>query len=206
MHGTERMRAMLEDVLTYSYLERGDLSTLVSLQEVLEEAAADLDALIRDNNAVITSRGLPVVHAIRTQLSLLFQNLISNAIRYRRPDESPRVEVSAEKKGDFWEIALHDNGRGFSQEFAMEIFKPFKRLHGRDIPGTGLGLAISRKIVQHHGGSMRVESEPGIGSTFYFTIPTKCRAGTASELDFQSGLAVDHKNDESSQDGTPKLS
>jgi len=102
---------------------------------------------------------------------LLFQNLISNAIKYSREGEPPRVDISAERSGDAWRFAVRDNGIGIEAENLEVIFQPFKRLHGPEIPGTGLGLTNARSLVDACGGALMVESIHGQGSTFYFTIP-----------------------------------
>ena len=114
---------------------------------------------------------LPVVKADPTQLSQLFQNLIANAIKFRR-EIPPEIHVSADRKNRFWAFSIRDNGIGLDPEFADRIFTIFQRLHTReDYPGTGMGLAICKRIVERHRGSIRVESVPGLGSTFHFTLP-----------------------------------
>jgi signal transduction histidine kinase len=103
------------------------------------------------------------------QFVQVFQNLISNAIKYRR-DEPPRVHVSAVREGRSWTFSVKDNGIGISPQYWDRIFGLFKRLHGRDIPGTGIGLATCKKIIEQHGGHIRVDSVPGEGTTFFFTL------------------------------------
>jgi len=105
------------------------------------------------------------------QLTRLFQNLISNAIKYRNPDEAPLIRVSARLSGHDWLFSITDNGMGIEPQYAEKVFGIFKRLHGRDNPGTGIGLAICKKIVARHGGRIWVESQLGAGATFHFTLP-----------------------------------
>jgi signal transduction histidine kinase len=104
-------------------------------------------------------------------LEQVFQNLISNAIKYRRPGVPPEIRISARTDADAWVFAIGDNGVGIDERQKENVFQIFRRLHGREIPGNGIGLALSKRIVEAHGGSIWVESVPGVGSTFYFRIP-----------------------------------
>jgi len=114
---------------------------------------------------------LPSVPVEAVHLQQLFQNLISNAIKYRSP-EAPRVEISAAEANGYWCFSVKDNGIGINPKYSQSVFRPFKRLHGHDeYPGTGIGLAICQRIVERYGGRIWVESEPGHGSNFKFTIP-----------------------------------
>ena len=119
----------------------------------------------------MTSDVLPPVLAEYYPLTLLFQNVIGNAVKYRNPEIPPRVHVSSEKNGGDWIFSIGDNGIGIDGPYLDVIFTPFKRLHGSDVPGTGLGLAMCKKIVERYQGRIWAKSEKGGGSTFYFTLP-----------------------------------
>ena len=131
---------------------------------------------IADSGAVITHDPLPSLPADQTQLTQLFQNLVGNALKFRRPEEPPRIHVAAAREDSAWRFSVRDNGLGIDPQFFDRIFIIFQRLHGREeYPGTGIGLAVCKKIVERHGGRIWVESEPGKGSTFHFTIPDRGR-------------------------------
>ena len=139
---------------------------------VFEHVVTDLRAAIDDSRAVVAHDPLPTVMADESELAHLFQNLIGNAIKFHG-DEQPRVHVSAELNGEDWVFSVRDNGIGIEQQYADRIFRVFQRLHTRDkYSGTGIGLAICKRIVEGHGGRIWLESEPGKGSVFNFTIPT----------------------------------
>jgi signal transduction histidine kinase len=169
---TTRMQRLIQDLLTYSRagskeLERGR----VDAGKVLREVLADLEASIRDAGADVSAGALPVVTADAGQLSRLFQNLIGNAVKFRSPDRQARVRVSARRAGGEWVFSVADNGIGIEPQFAADVFKMFRRLHAASAyPGTGIGLAVARKIVERHGGRIWVESQPGKGATFHFTL------------------------------------
>ena len=136
----------------------------------MEEAISNLQIAIKESGAIITYETLPQVKGDLTQLVQLFQNLLSNAIKFRGP-EPPRIHVSACREEREWIFVVRDNGIGIDPKFANRIFVIFQRLHNRgSYPGTGIGLAICKRIVQRHGGRIWVESEPGKGATFYFTL------------------------------------
>ena len=128
--------------------------------------------MIKEAGAVVTKDDLPMVMGDETQLSQLFQNLIDNAIKFRRAEETPRVHISAQRKGNDWEFSVQDNGIGIDPQYFDRIFIIFQRLHSREAyEGTGIGLAVCMRIVERHGGRIWVESEPGRGSLFHFTLP-----------------------------------
>jgi PAS domain S-box-containing protein len=170
--GANRMQGLINDLLAYSRvgtrfkgLEPADCTA------VLVQALANLQAAIEKSGAVVTHDSLPTAMADKLQLVQLFQNLIGNAIKFH-VEEPPRIHISAEQKGNEWVFSVRDNGIGIEPQYAERIFVIFQRLHTREeYPGTGIGLAICKKIVERSGGRIWVESQPGAGSTFYFTIP-----------------------------------
>ncbi|WP_049941606.1 PAS domain S-box protein [Haloterrigena turkmenica] len=170
--GAERMREMIEGLLAYSRVEtRGDPFEPVDLEETLEAVRRDLELQIEESDAEITADSLPRVRGDPSQLRQVFQNLLSNAIEYSGP-EPPRIHLEAERKGDRWRVSVTDEGIGIDPEDADRVFEIFQRLHGREEhDGTGIGLALCQRIVERHGGEIRVESEPGEGSTFSVTLP-----------------------------------
>jgi PAS domain S-box-containing protein len=170
--GAKRMQQLIQDLLAYSRVGiRGQNLILTDCTAVLEHTLVYLRMTIDETGAVITHDPLPTVLADTTQLTQLFQNLLGNAIKYRSQDV-PRVHVSAVRQDSGWRFAVRDNGIGIDPPQAKRIFEIFQRLHSREeYPGTGIGLAICKKIVERHGGHIWVESAPGQGSTFYFTLP-----------------------------------
>ncbi len=165
------MRALMDGLLRYAEAtatesELRDIDCELMLSGIL----ANLGGVIQASGARITHDKLPVIRA-KPELEHVFQNLISNAIKYVRPGVTPEVHVSAIQQGGAWTFSVRDNGVGIEPEYYQGVFEIFKRLHGNDFPGSGIGLALSRKIVEAHGGTIRVTSEPGVGSTFFFTIP-----------------------------------
>ncbi|HIK10513.1 MAG TPA: response regulator [Oscillatoriaceae cyanobacterium M33_DOE_052] len=172
LDGCDRMLNLIDDLLQYSRLGKaGEQFSPVRSAEAIEEACQNLSLEITTNQAQIICRDLPVVMADFSQLRQLFQNLIGNAIKYRG-EANPLVEVTAINETDHCLFAVKDNGIGIAPESFPKIFQMFKRLHGpSEYPGTGIGLAICQKIVQLHGGRIWVESAPGQGSIFYFSIP-----------------------------------
>jgi light-regulated signal transduction histidine kinase (bacteriophytochrome) len=173
-----RMKKMITDLLAYSRVgKNGNEIAAVACEAALGQACADLRACITEAAAEISHDPLPTVQGDAAQFTHLFQNLIGNAIKFRS-QAPPRVHVSAELNGQEWVFSVRDNGIGLDPQFADRIFLVFQRLHGReDYPGTGIGLAIARKIVEQRGGRIWVESEPGKGATFRFTVPTRVPDG-----------------------------
>lgn len=171
--GATRMKQLIEDLLAYSRVgTRGKELRVVQAQGALDRALINLRASIEASGATITHDALPEVNADDTQLTQLLQNLIGNAIKFRKQDEAPRIHVGVQDAGDEWRFSVADNGIGIESQYFERIFMVFQRLHTRDeYAGTGIGLAICKKVVDRHHGRIWVESVPGKGSTFVFTLP-----------------------------------
>ncbi len=167
-----RMDSLLNDLLTYSYQlnSREQVLNPVDSEAVLQGVLMNLATSIKETGTEIVYGPLPEVLSDFAQLGQVFQNLISNAIKYRS-EAPPRIEISAEESADAWMFSFRDNGIGIEPRYHEQVFGIFKRLHGREYPGTGIGLALVKRIVQRHGGRIWVESQPGEGSTFRFTLP-----------------------------------
>jgi len=171
VNGAQRMQRLINDLLAFSRVgtRANDLQPL-ACDEALSEARENLQATIAETGAEIRCRDLPMAMADRTQLVQLFQNLIGNAIKFRR-DEPPRVEISAQRENGHIKLSVTDNGLGIESEYADRVFMIFQRLHAAtDYPGTGIGLAVCKKIVERHGGRIWFESTPGRGTCFHFTL------------------------------------
>jgi len=172
VEGVARMRALIRGLLAFARVEtRGRKFEPVDCDDALQGALANLGMAVEESDAQVSSDPLPTVAGDATQLTRLLQNLVGNAIRFRS-NAPPRVHISASRDGDLWTFCVRDNGAGIDQPDLEEIFLPFA--HGRsDAPrdSVGIGLAICRKIVDRHGGKIWAESEPGRGSTFFFTLP-----------------------------------
>ncbi|NUB90290.1 PAS domain S-box protein [Haloterrigena sp. SYSU A121-1] len=172
--GAERMREMIDALLEYSRIEtRGDPFESVDLNGILEDVLADLQVQIAESGAEVTVEELPRLEGDVSQLRQLFQNLLDNAITYSG-DEQPRVHVDADRRGNEWLISVEDDGIGIEPDDQERVFTVFDRLHSREeYDGTGIGLALCQRIVERHGGVIWVDSEPGEGSTFSFTLPAE---------------------------------
>ncbi|MEM6841670.1 MAG: ATP-binding protein [Bacteroidota bacterium] len=170
--GTSRMQTLINDILVFSRLERkGEHFVKVDLSRTLLEAESSISLSIRQTNAKITHDPLPTVVGDKGQLQQLFQNLLSNALKYQQPETVPEVHIGCEEQEDCWQFAISDNGIGIEKEFFDRIFVIFQRLHASSkYSGTGIGLAICQRITETHQGEIWVESELDQGSTFYFTI------------------------------------
>ncbi len=170
--GAARMQELVNDLLTYSRIGRktGKFED-VNTEDILKQITFDSRVLIEEKNADISYGNLPMVWADYTQLVQVFQNLISNSIKYNE-QEHPTIHISAEKKVNDWVFKVEDNGIGIDSKHGDRVFKIFQRLHGRDeYEGTGIGLAIVKRIIEQHGGMIWYDSKPGEGSIFYFSIP-----------------------------------
>ncbi len=167
------MELLISDLLTYSQAATGEegAAQRVDTMEVLSKVKQSLATVIEETGAVIEASGLPVVMGDDVPLLHLFQNLISNGLKYQS-EQPPRIVISAREQAGSWIFAVQDNGIGIPKEFQTQIFGIFKRLHSRrQYPGTGIGLAICQKVVERCGGQIWVESEEGQRSTFFFSIP-----------------------------------
>lgn len=170
--GASRMGGCIDALLVYSRVgSHGERFLPIDTGAVVKDAIANLDVAIRENTATVNFTELPQVLGDRSQLTQVFQNLIGNAIKFRN-DTPPTVVVQSQRADDNWHFSVADNGIGIAPRHADRIFKAFQRLHlPEEYPGTGMGLAITKKIVERHGGRIWVESEPGDGSVFHFTVP-----------------------------------
>jgi len=179
--GALRMQALINDLLTFSRVSsRGKPLKQTSSEAALREALENLTVAVNESDAIVTHDQLPDVKADSTQLTQLFQNLISNAIKFKS-DARPKITIGVAPTEGAWRFSVKDNGIGIDMRYADRVFVIFQRLNPRgEHPGTGIGLAICKKIVERHGGNIWVESEPGKGSTFYFTLPKKSIKGIKS--------------------------
>ncbi|MEN6342809.1 MAG: PAS domain-containing protein, partial [Methanospirillum sp.] len=173
VEGGTRMQTLIQDLLAYSRVNttRQQIAR-TDAEDVFAEAVRSLDVSLLEAEATLTHDPLPVVMADPIQLAQVLSNLISNAVKFRKPDVPLRVHVGARRLDGFWEFWVSDNGIGIEPEYFDRIFVIFQRLHTKETyPGTGIGLAIVKRIIDRHGGTVRVESTPGEGSTFFFTLP-----------------------------------
>ncbi|PYX49362.1 MAG: hypothetical protein DMG79_08955 [Acidobacteria bacterium] len=180
--GALRMQALIQDLLELSRVGReGGKKQSIDCDAVLEEVLRDMSSSIRDSGAIIQHEKLPAVTADRCYLLQLFQNLIGNAIKFRA--KAPlEISVAAEAEGKYWRFTISDNGIGIAPDCQENIFTVFQRLHARtEYPGNGIGLAICKKIVEQYGGKIWVDSKPGTGSQFKFTLPAgqPCEQGAS---------------------------
>ncbi len=167
----QRMKLMIKDLLDYATIDKEERKfEKVSLNEVCETAIEIIRDQVNENHAIITIPALPSVNGNKLQLTRLFQNLFNNAIKYRS-DADPKIIVQFEDREHEIKVFVQDNGMGFEQHLANKVFDFMKRLHSHDnIPGTGIGLSACKRIVEYHGGTIGVKSDPGEGSTFFFTL------------------------------------
>lgn len=166
------MHQLIRDLLSFARItSRAQPMAPTCMKDVIHEAMAGLETAIADADATVDISDMPLVFVDRTQIRQLWQNLISNAIKFRRAEVSPRVEVRARRDGADWSFAVADNGIGIAPKYTGRVFEIFQRLHTSDVyAGTGIGLAMCKKIVERHGGRIWLDSSPGEGSTFCFTL------------------------------------
>jgi len=192
--GAKRMQVLINDLLTYSRVgTKGKALVTIDTDSVLEKTLTVLQVAIAETGAEVTHDKLPPIQGDDVQIGQLLQNLIGNALKYRN-ENAPRVHISCREEGENWLFSVQDNGIGIDPKFADKIFVIFQRLHTKEAyPGTGIGLAVCKKIVERHGGTIWVKSEPGAGSTFYFTVPTGSVAVTRrapTEPEFEQAQAL----------------
>jgi signal transduction histidine kinase len=169
--GAQRMQRFVDSLLQYSLITHASGQvTSVDCEKMLSIAIADLASAIESSGACITCDPMPRIVA-GAGIEQVFQNLIVNSIKYHRRGVRPEIHVSARSDEDSWIFSVRDNGVGIEERYREDVFEPFRRLHGRDIPGNGIGLATCKKIVEANGGSIWVESQVGVGSVFYFKVP-----------------------------------
>ena len=172
VEAAERMKCLISDIMNFSKLDGECHFTRVDCNEVLDRVRYALQARITETDAEIIQESLPAINGDAVMVGQIFQNLLSNALKFRRIGEQPRIGIVAKRKDSFWEFSIADNGIGIAEASYERIFHVFHRLHGREAyEGSGIGLAICRKAVHQHRGSIHCESVPGNGSTFYFTLP-----------------------------------
>ena len=184
LEGATRMRQMIDNLLIYARVETQDRPFVqVDMEEVLAVTLKDLSLSIKESGATLCHDGLPMVRGDVSQLVVLLENLVSNAIKYRG-ERAPQINISAQANDDEWVFSIQDNGIGIKPEHKNRLFQMFQRLHTREeYEGTGMGLALSRRIVEHHGGRIWFESVYGKGTTFYFTIPKQERGRPARQIE-----------------------
>jgi light-regulated signal transduction histidine kinase (bacteriophytochrome) len=171
LQSSDRMKVLIKDLLDYSRIGRQKETMLVDCSIVLKEVLSDMDRSIRESETIIVREDLPIIKAYPTEIKLLFQNLITNSIKFRKPGTPPLIDISAVKKNDLWEFSIRDNGIGIDEKYHDRIFVIFQRLHTRtEYEGSGIGLAHCKKIAELHDGKIWVDSIPGEGSIFHFTI------------------------------------
>jgi light-regulated signal transduction histidine kinase (bacteriophytochrome) len=169
-----RMQTLLNDLLEYTTVSSDEARPreAVDMNDLYRECVSELGPIIHERHARLITGTLPVIDpGNRAQLKILLSNVLSNALKYSRPGVPPEITVEAHHDGKTCTFSVRDNGQGFAPEYSKQIFGMFKRLHGREVPGTGIGLALCRRIVEVHGGAIWAESQPGQGTTIFFTLP-----------------------------------
>jgi light-regulated signal transduction histidine kinase (bacteriophytochrome) len=186
LNAASRMQTLINDLLTFSRVTtKAQPFSKVDLNSIVRDVLSDLEVRIEQTGGIVEVGNLPVVDADPLQIRQLFQNLIANALKFRKPDQPSRVKIFAESNiqiaegatwalanAETWQISIADNGIGFDEKYLDRIFTVFQRLHGRNTyEGTGVGLAVCRRIVERHNGSITARSKPGQGATFTFKLP-----------------------------------
>jgi len=167
-----RMQDMIIGLLEYCRTGKSSEKEQINCNLLMGEIIEDFRVTIRNTDSKIVYEKLPIITGYKVELKQLFHNLLSNALKFRNKDQAPEVKITVEKIDDFWQFSFKDNGIGIDKIYLKEIFIVFQRLHIRsDFPGSGIGLALCKRLVELHQGKIWVESEPGKGSIFYFTLP-----------------------------------
>lgn len=182
VEGANRMQRLINDLLSYSRIGRkgGDPAPF-EFADAVAGALANLKAAISDSGAIVNVGALPRVVGVRMQLTQLMQNLVGNAIKFQREGVTPTITISATVEGAMSHIVVEDNGIGIEPQYLERVFLIFQRLHERNkYPGTGIGLAIAKKVIEYHGGRIWIESTPGQGSRFHFTLPADIQNGATN--------------------------
>lgn len=189
--GANRMQTLINDLLAFSRVGRvHNQQNTVDLERIADGTQDALSVALEESGAEITRDPLPTVVGDATQLGMLWQNLISNAVKFRHPDRAPRIHVEARRDGDLWRFSVTDNGIGIDPEFAEKVFVIFQRLHTKDAyPGNGIGLAMCKKIVEFHGGGIGIDPEYGPGTRMAFTLPAQ-QPGPGPESETETALAA----------------
>lgn len=171
--GAKRMKVLLDSLLEYSRANNSNENyEVIELEDILRLVKADLHTVIAENNTVFVYQQLPAIFGDKAQIRQLFQNLISNAIKFQKANQQARIEITTKDVGGYCEISIKDNGLGIDADFHNDIFDLFKRLHtNQDYQGSGIGLSICRRIIERHNGDILLKSKEGEGSTFIFTLP-----------------------------------
>ncbi|HMF77585.1 MAG TPA: ATP-binding protein [Bryobacteraceae bacterium] len=169
--GVDRMSSLIQNLLAYSRVGTSKRRSTVQLDACLQWALLKLAPAIKESGATVTSASLPEIEADETEMAQVFENLLSNALKFRHA-APPQIQVSAEEGSGEWLLSVRDNGSGVDPRFLEQVLLPFKRLHGKQIPGSGLGLAICEKIVRAHRGRIWLESDGQQGTTVHFTVAT----------------------------------
>jgi light-regulated signal transduction histidine kinase (bacteriophytochrome) len=172
--GAKRMQALIAGLLEYSRVGRQEEAPApVDSEQALDQALTNLRSALEDSKAVVTHDPLPRVFGNGAQITRVFQNLVGNGVKFRRPEESPRIHVAAQLRANEALFSVRDNGIGIDPQYSERVFVIFQRLHTRtEYPGTGIGLSVCKKVVERHGGRIWLESQPAAGTTFWFTLPT----------------------------------
>ncbi|MBB4079518.1 light-regulated signal transduction histidine kinase (bacteriophytochrome) [Lewinella aquimaris] len=169
--GADRMSLLIKSLLHYSKVGKNRTRRLVNTNKVVEDILSRLQTSIQEADAKISYGSLPVLNVFEVEWAQLFQNLVHNAIKFRKPDVAPVISIGVQQREDEYLFFVRDNGIGIEEKFREKVFVIFQRLHSNDLyPGTGIGLANCKKIVELHDGKIWLESTVGVGSTFYFTI------------------------------------